>query len=103
MWIFISALKNKQFSTSSFDYCIVVYVSNSGQGAALTNAYSDVQAPQGWLIQVSPNRTNSIKAGDSQAFNITIQTESYIPYIGAAVLILVAAGLFFIYRKYGRR
>ncbi len=114
---------------------IVLYVSNTGQGSALTNVYLDVQAPQGWLVQVSPNRTNSIKAGDTQTFTMTVQspgnivasdyelnvvvksdqaekekdyritvnTESYIPYIGAGVLLIVAVGLFVIYRKYGRR
>jgi uncharacterized membrane protein len=114
---------------------ILVYVSNTGQGAALTNVYLEAKAPEGWLIQSSPNRTNSIKAGDTQAFTlaiqppgnivasdyevnvkaksdqaekekdyrITIKTESYVPYIGAGIIVLVGAGLFFIYRKYGRR
>jgi uncharacterized membrane protein len=114
---------------------IVVYVSNSGQGAALTNVYLETKAPDGWLIQSSPNRTNSIKAGETQAFTLTIQppgnivasdyevnvkaisdqaekekdyrvtvkTESYIPYIGAGIIVVVVAGLFLVFRKYGRR
>jgi uncharacterized membrane protein len=114
---------------------VVVYVSNTGQGAALTNVYTDVTASDGWQIQSSPNRTNSIKAGETQAFTIAIQppgnivasdysvtvnvksdqaekeldyrititTDSYIPYIGAGIIILVVAGLFLLYRKYGRR
>jgi uncharacterized membrane protein len=114
---------------------IVVYVSNTGQGSALTNVYLETTAPEGWLIQTSPNRTNSIKAGESQAFTlavqppgnivasdyevnvkaksdqaemekdyrITIKTDSIIPYLGAGIIVLVVAGLFLIYRKYGRR
>jgi uncharacterized membrane protein len=114
---------------------VVLYVSNTGQGSALTNVYLDTKAPEGWLIQVSPNRTNSIKAGESQTFTMTVQspgnivasdyevnvkvksdqaekekdyritvkTESYIPYIGAGIIVLVVVGLVLIYRKYGRR
>jgi uncharacterized membrane protein len=52
---------------------IVVYVRNTGQGSALTNVYLDTTAPEGWLIQVTPNRTNSIKAGESQAFTMSVQ------------------------------
>ena len=52
---------------------IVVYVRNTGQGAALTNVYLETTAPEGWLIQSSPNRTNSIKAGESQAFTLSVQ------------------------------
>lgn len=117
------------------NFDIVVYVANTGQGSALTNVYPDATAPQGWMIQVSPNRTNSIKAGDTQAFTITvqppgnivasdyevkvnvksdqaqkemdyritIQTESYVPFIGVGIIVLVVAGLFLVYRKYGRR
>lgn len=114
---------------------VVVYVSNTGQGAALTNVYPEVEAPNGWVVQSSPNRTNSIRAGESEAFTIaiqppgnivasdyqvvvtvksdqaekeldfriTVETESYVPYIGAGVLVIVAVGLFLLYRKYGRR
>lgn len=114
---------------------IVVYVTNNGRGAALTNVYLDAKAPDGWTIDVSPNQTNSIKAGESQKFTITvvppgnivasdyevdvnvksdqvesdkvyritIKTESYIPYIGGALILIVLAGLAFMYKKYGRR
>ena len=114
---------------------IVLYVTNSGQGIALTNVYLNTTAPDGWLVSVSPNRANSIKAGETQAFTVTVQspgnivasdyevnlkvksdqaekekdyritvnTESYIPYIGAGIIIVVVAGLFLIFRKYGRR
>ena len=51
----------------------MVYVSNTGQGSALTNVYLETTAPEGWLIQTSPNRTNSIKAGESQAFTLAVQ------------------------------
>mgnify|MGYP005834288205 CR=1 FL=1 len=114
---------------------IDVYVSNTGKGAALTNVYLDVKAPDGWLITTSPNRTNSIKSGESQIFRVgvtppgnivasdyevsvtvksdqiekekdyrvTIKTESYIPYIGGAIILFVVGGLVLVYRKYGRR
>jgi len=52
---------------------VVVYVSNTGQGSALTNVYLETTAPEGWLIHMSPNRTNSIKAGESQAFTLAVQ------------------------------
>jgi uncharacterized membrane protein len=54
-------------------FSIVVYVSNTGQGSALTSVYLETKAPEGWLIQTSPNRTNSIKAGESQAFTLAVQ------------------------------
>lgn len=114
---------------------IDLYVANSGRGSALTNVYPEAKAPEGWMVQVSPNRTNSIKAGDLQKFTInvvppgnivasdyevnvkifcdqaekekdyrvTIKTESYIPYIGGAIIIVVLVGLVFMYRKFGRR
>jgi uncharacterized membrane protein len=53
-------------------FAIDLYVSNSGQGTALTNVYVDTAAPDGWLVQCSPNRTNSIKAGGSQTFTLTV-------------------------------
>ncbi len=52
---------------------IVVYVRNTGQGSALTNVYLETTAPEGWLIQTSPNRTNSIRAGETQAFTLSVQ------------------------------
>jgi uncharacterized membrane protein len=114
---------------------IDVYVSNNGQGTALTNVYVDTTAPEGWIVQSSPEKVNSIKAGGSQVFTLTIQppgnivasdyevsakikcdqaesqkdfritirTESYIPYIGGAIIVLVLVGLVVMYRKYGRR
>ena len=114
---------------------IEMYVSNSGQGTSLTNAYVDVSAPDGWIVSCSPERVNSIKPGDTQDFTlsvqspgnvvasdyevsakaksdqaesdkdfrITIQTESYIPYIGGGIIVLVIIGLVVMYRKYGRR
>lgn len=114
---------------------IDVYVTNSGRGSALTNVALEATAPSGWIVQVSPNRTNSIKAGEMQKFTIsvmppgnivasdyevsinvvsdqaekekdfriTIKTESYIPYIGGGIILLVLVGLVLMYRKYGRR
>ncbi|CAJ36938.1 COG1470 family protein [Methanocella arvoryzae] len=114
---------------------IDVYVTNTGNGAALTNVGLETTAPEGWLVQVTPNSTNSIKAGQTQTFRvkvtppgnivasdyditikaksdqaskekdyrITITVDSYIPYIGGAIIVLVVAGLFIVYRKYGRR
>lgn len=51
---------------------IDVYVTNTGNGAALTNVFLDIKAPTGWLIQVTPNQTNSIKAGGSQTFRVQV-------------------------------
>jgi uncharacterized membrane protein len=114
---------------------IDIYVTNNGRGAALTNVYPDVKAPDGWTVVVSPNRTNSIKAGESQKFTlsivppgnivasdyevdanvksdqaetdkvyrVTVSTESYIPYIGAGLILVVLVGLVLMYKKYGRR
>ncbi|WP_424358999.1 NEW3 domain-containing protein [Methanocella sp. MCL-LM] len=114
---------------------IDVYITNTGNGAALTNVGLETKAPEGWLVQVTPNSTNSIKAGQTQTFRvkvtppgnivasdyditikaksdqatkekdyrITITVDSYIPYIGGAIIVLVVAGLFIVYRKYGRR
>ncbi len=114
---------------------IDVYITNTGNGASLTNVGLETQAPEGWLVQVSPNSTNSIKAGQTQTFRvkvtppgnivasdyditikaksdqatkekdyrITITVDSYIPYIGGAIILIVAGALFLVYRKYGRR
>jgi len=45
----------------------------------------------------------SDQAEKEKDYRITVNIESYIPYIGVGVLVIVAAGLFVIYRKYGRR
>lgn len=114
---------------------IEVYVANAGAGDALTNVHLEASAPDGWTVQVSPNSTNSIKAGASRTFDvnvvppgnivasdyevsinvksdqaekekdyrITVKTDSYIPYIGGAIIVMVLAGLAFMYKKYGRR
>lgn len=114
---------------------IIAYVANTGQGGVLTNVNVNATAPQGWIVSVSPNGVNSIKAGESQTFTITVQppgnivasdyevslkaqsdqaedgkdyritvqTQSYIPYIGGGIILVVIAGLVLIYRKYGRR
>ena len=52
---------------------INVYATNSGTGAALTNVYPQVSAPSGWVVSSSPNSTSMIKAGDTQAFVISVQ------------------------------
>jgi uncharacterized membrane protein len=49
-----------------------VYVRNTGNGAALTNVYLDTTAPDGWTVQVTPNRTNSISAGNAQTFKVKV-------------------------------
>ncbi len=114
---------------------IELYVSNTGKGSALTNVHLEAAAPSGWLMQVSPNSTNSIEEGGSQRFTvsvtppgnivasdyevnvkiksdqaedakdfrITVTTDSYIPILGVGIIALVFAGLFLVYRTYGRR
>lgn len=52
---------------------INVYVTNSGSGTALTNVYPVVSAPSGWVVSSSPNSTNTIKAGETQTFVISVQ------------------------------
>ena len=116
-------------------FTIDVYVRNTGNGAALTNVYLDTQAPDGWTVQVTPNRTNSITAGNSgtfqvkitppgnivasiydvditaksdqaekgRSYQVTVTVDSYIPYIGAGIILFVIGGLVLVYRKYGRR
>jgi uncharacterized membrane protein len=114
---------------------INVYVTNDGKGAALTNVYPDVSAPSGWTVSSSPSRINSLKAGETQMFTVTVQppanivaseydvtvtvksdqdqgsssfrikvtTDSIVPYLGGAIVLVVIGGLVFMYRKYGRR
>ncbi len=53
-------------------FSIDVYVQNTGSGGALTNVYLDVQAPEGWTVQVTPNRTNSIAAGNPAPFRVKV-------------------------------
>jgi uncharacterized membrane protein len=116
-------------------FTIMAYVTNTGHGGALTNVNVNASAPQGWVVSVSPNGVNSIKAGESQTFTIavqppasivasdyevslkaasdqaedqkdyriTVQTQSYIPYVGGGIILVGIAGLVLIYRKYGRR
>ncbi|MCD1296336.1 alpha-galactosidase [Methanocella sp. CWC-04] len=46
---------------------------------------------------------NSDQVMKEKTYRITIATESYIPYIGGAIIIMVLAGLVLVFRKYGRR
>ncbi|HEY3274589.1 MAG TPA: NEW3 domain-containing protein [Methanocella sp.] len=52
---------------------IKVYVTNDGNGAALTNVYPDVSAPSGWTVSSSPSQVNSLKSGETQMFTISVQ------------------------------
>ncbi|HEY3274498.1 MAG TPA: NEW3 domain-containing protein, partial [Methanocella sp.] len=45
---------------------IDVSVQNTGNGAALTNVYLETKAPDGWTVQVTPNKTASLTAGKYQ-------------------------------------
>jgi uncharacterized membrane protein len=54
-------------------FSIRVYVTNDGQGDALTNVYPDVSAPTGWTVNTSPASVNSIKTGETQVFTISVQ------------------------------
>jgi uncharacterized membrane protein len=51
---------------------IDVYVRNTGTGTALTNVYLETDAPDGWTVQVTPNRTNSITAGNTGTFHVKV-------------------------------
>jgi uncharacterized membrane protein len=116
-------------------FAIKVYVTNDGTGGALTNVYPDVEAPSGWTVESTPAAISSIRAGETQAFEvsvvppanivasdysvkvnvksdqakssseyrITITTDSYVPYIGGAIIVAILAGLLIVYRKFGRR
>jgi uncharacterized membrane protein len=53
---------------------IKVYVSNTGSGGALTNVHPDITAPSGWVVSSSPAKVNSIKAGETQAFTVSVQS-----------------------------
>jgi uncharacterized membrane protein len=59
-------------------FSINVYVTNSGTGGALTNVYPEISAPSGWVVSSSPATVNSIKAGDTQKFVISVQPPSNI-------------------------
>jgi uncharacterized membrane protein len=54
-------------------FSIRIYVTNDGQGDALTNVYPDVSAPSGWTVNATPSMINSIKAGETQVFTVTVQ------------------------------
>jgi len=56
----------------TFDF--KVYVSNTGSGGALTNVYPDITAPTGWIVSASPARVNSLKAGETQVFTVSVQS-----------------------------
>ncbi len=51
---------------------IDVYVRNTGNGAALTNVYLETKAPDGWTVQVTPNKTASLTAGNTQTFRAKV-------------------------------
>jgi uncharacterized membrane protein len=51
---------------------IDVYVRNTGNGAALTNVYLESEAPDGWTVQVTPNKTASLTAGNTQTFRVKV-------------------------------
>jgi uncharacterized membrane protein len=51
---------------------IDVYVRNTGNGAALTNVYLETKAPDGWTVQVTPNKTASLTAGNTQTFRVKV-------------------------------
>ncbi len=114
---------------------IDVSVQNTGNGAALTNVYLETKAPDGWTVQVTPNKTASLTAGKYQVFRvtvtppgnivpsdydvtitakcdqaekekdfrITVTVDSWVPYIGGGIILVVVVGLLLVYRKYGRR
>jgi uncharacterized membrane protein len=68
--------------------------------------YLSVQSP-GNIVASDYSVVVTVKSDQEQSsentFRITINTQSYIPYIGGGLIIVVLVGLFFMYRKYGRR
>ena len=68
--------------------------------------YLSVQSPgnivaSDYSVVVTAKSDQEAAADDT--FRITITTQSYIPYIGGGLILVVLVGLFFMYRKYGRR
>ena len=53
-------------------FTIPVYVTNSGKGQALTDVQLSVSAPSGWTVTTSPDQYASIKAGETQAFTVSV-------------------------------
>jgi uncharacterized membrane protein len=41
--------------------------------------------------------------GDVLDYRIVISTDSYIPYIAGGMVLIIIAGIFVVFRKYGRR
>ena len=72
----MSVSENQLAYTSSpgQTFTFPIYVTNSGNGGALTNVYPSVTAPSGWIVSSSPNSTNSISAGSTQTYEITVQS-----------------------------
>ena len=68
--------------------------------------YLSVQSP-GNIVASDYSVVVTVKsdqeAASDDTFRITITTQSYIPYIGGGLIVIVLVGLFFMYRKYGRR
>jgi len=48
-------------------------------------------------------KVKSDQAAKSTDYRITVVTESYIPYIGAGIVVIVLVSLFLVVRKFGRR
>jgi uncharacterized membrane protein len=48
-------------------------------------------------------KVTSDQAQSDSDYRITITTDSYIPYLAGAIIVIVLAGLVLMYRKYGRR
>jgi|AGTN01.2.fsa_nt_gi Predicted membrane protein len=53
-------------------FSIPIYVTNSGKGQALTDVHLEVSAPSGWTVTTSPEQYNSIKAGETQLFTVSV-------------------------------
>ncbi len=53
-------------------FTIPVYVTNSGKGQALTDVQLSVSAPSGWTVTTSPDQYAGIKAGETQAFTVSV-------------------------------
>ena len=80
--------------------------SSTLQAGKTQTFYLSVQSPGNIVASdysVVVTAKSDQEAASDETFRITITTQSYIPYIGGGLILVVLVGLFVMYRKYGRR